>query len=55
MTINEVAEILSQCANNECNGCRYIGQDNCRDEKVKEMGEEVRKIADEMKGETDGR
>lgn len=52
MTIQEVADELNMCANKECEGCRFQGMYNCRDEKVKEMGEEVRKIAEQMKGET---
>lgn len=54
MTIQQVADELTMCANKECEGCRFQGQENCRDEKVKEMGAEVSRIAAEMKGEKNG-
>lgn len=51
MTIIDVANELSKCANKVCGGCRFSGHENCREEKVREMGEVVRQIAEQMKGE----
>lgn len=53
MTIAEVAGILNRCAAGICDGCRYIGEENCKDSKVKEMGHEIWQIVDEME-KTDG-
>lgn len=49
MTIVEVAEMLDDCANKNCNYCKYIKcKDDCESRLLQEMANECRLIAEEL-------
>lgn len=52
MTIQQIAERLTECANRACDNCQHNHKYNCTDMLIKELGEECRKIG-EAKNEFD--
>lgn len=52
MKIDEIAKRLDDCANNRCkeSQCKYIKDDcfACQKQMIREMGEECRKLVEQM-------
>ena len=48
MTIKDIAERLSRCAADKCDGCKYVTHGlACQSDLIQELGNEIRKIVAE--------